>query len=161
MYTKIEEAAFFFSKMEENLADPDHVYYLSAFLSAARSVLQHMVDEHHTSWDDLEKKYNDDWDVVKFFRDKRNYSIHHGQVVPDRIEIVITEHITITDSFDVVDAAPSSTVDVQPSTSSVEKKTYFTDAAEYVLNHDGEVINLCRQYLRCLQSMLADIASGT
>ena len=167
MNTKLDEADFFFSKMIENQFDPDQLYYLSAFLSAARSVLQQNVLEL-VSWRDLKKEYTDDWDLVDFFRLKRNFSIHHGQVVPGHVKIEVSEHLHLEDSLSVYRdgelesvSAPAPAPNVQSNASAIERTIYFTDVPDSLSENGGEVFDLCRRYLRCLENILADMNKTT
>jgi hypothetical protein len=62
---KLNEASFFLGKLEQDyLKHPDFDYYLSAFISSARSVLWIMRSEYHTieGWEDwyISKKPDQD-----------------------------------------------------------------------------------------------------
>src|SRR5262245_53350076 len=89
--------------MEASIDDPKAFQYeLSAFLSAARSVLQYALEEAK------QKPNGQRWyeaqvsgaAVLKFFKDKRDVNIHAEPVRPSRhIAVAFTEHMTISDSI--------------------------------------------------------------
>ena len=81
---KLDEAQYFLDRLGQ-LPEPDSFRYeLSAFLSAARSALQYALEEAKTkpggqAWYDAQVSGKT---LVKFFRDKRDISIHRQPVVP-------------------------------------------------------------------------------
>jgi len=88
---KIGEAKYFLEKMEESIPDRRAFRYnLSAFLSAARSVLQYAMKE---SWGKGRIDWYDDtvveYEALKFFRDKRDVNIH-GEPIKPSMDISIT-----------------------------------------------------------------------
>jgi len=92
---KIGEARFFLARMEESVEDRGSFrYYLSAFLSAARTVLQYALEESERKnsrqwYDDTVGKFK----LMKdFFKDKRDANIHREEPIdPSR-------HVTIANS---------------------------------------------------------------
>ena len=98
---KLREAKFFLARMEESVEDREAFrYYLSAFLSAARSVLQYARKESEENgrldWYDTTVARSD---VLRFFKDKRNVNIHGEPISPSRdISIVISEAICVFSS---------------------------------------------------------------
>jgi hypothetical protein len=89
--------------MESSIDDPEAFQYeLSAFLSAARSVLQYALEEakqkpNGQRWYEAQVSGNA---VLKFFKDKRDLNIHAESVRPSRhIAVAITEHITFSESI--------------------------------------------------------------
>ncbi len=89
---KLKEAEYFYSQMlKENNKYDYFTYNLSAFLSAARSVLQYALKEaKNKSEGQLWYKYHRNSSVyLKFFTDKRNFSIHQGPIKPSK-------HVKIT-----------------------------------------------------------------
>ena len=99
---KIREARFFLERMEESVEDREAFrYYLSGFLSAARSVLQYALEE-------IKKKGGQKWydnivagnEVLSFFKDKRDVNIHDEPVNPSsHISIAISEPISVFDAL--------------------------------------------------------------
>ena len=82
---KLEEAKYFYSKMIDEQENKDaFIYNLSAFLSAARSVLQYALNEVKTKSDG--KKWYDSLMasslVLKFFKDERDVNIHAEPILP-------------------------------------------------------------------------------
>lgn len=102
---KSDEAKFYLARMEESLGNRQHFrYYLSAFLSSARSVLQYALKESG-------EKGRQDWydgtvagkDVLQFFKDKRDVNIHGEPVNPSsHIAITPSSGVMIFDSVSVV-----------------------------------------------------------
>jgi len=83
--TKLEEAKYFYSKMLNEQGNRNaFIYNLSAFLSAARSVLQYALEEARV------KKGGQKWyenlmaasQLLKFFKDERDVNIHTEPVLP-------------------------------------------------------------------------------
>lgn len=87
---KLDEARYFYGQMLAQLKHRDPFYYnLSAFLSAARSVLQYACKEAKTKpggqrWYDAQMENK----PLGFFRNKRDISIHSEPVKPSK-------HITV------------------------------------------------------------------
>ena len=93
---KIGEAKFFLEKMEGAVGDRQHFrYYLSAFLSAARSVL-HFADT------EAKKKDKREWyvdnvtqtniarnNILKDFREKRDANQHRGEPVDPARDVTV------------------------------------------------------------------------
>lgn len=95
---KYEVASFFYSKMRETPGGKEFRYYLSAFLSAARSIFQYSIKEGKSKpgwrkW--YEDKMNSE--VMKYFRNKRNSNIHTTPL-PQNIMLVINETLNIAES---------------------------------------------------------------
>jgi hypothetical protein len=106
---KIQEAEYFLSQMCENNERPFFNYNLSAFLTAARSVLQYAFEESKTkpngkSWYDPAIQNRP---VVKFFKDKRDINIHASEPVNPSADINIGINDTISLSDEVfMDCTP-------------------------------------------------------
>ena len=89
---KLGEAEYFLQRMRDVIEDRDHFKYnLSAFLSAARSVIQYIFED--TAIDYLDqcngkvKRKADVWycrtmecKILKYLRDKRDLNIHEGPI---------------------------------------------------------------------------------
>jgi hypothetical protein len=94
---KIAEAAFFLQHMESALFMPsDFEHFLSAFLSAARSVLQYALEEARLkaggeAWYVAQVTGNP---VLKFFKDRRDANIHVSPAALNR-------EISVTDTFNI------------------------------------------------------------
>lgn len=156
---KLEEARFFFEKMTHNQSDPDFTYYLSAFLSAARSVLQILYKrckkQRKCSW--YVDQVKDE--TVKFFRCKRNFNIHEGHN-PQTIKIRVSSEIILGDSVGITkyeEGKPVKQISLPelPSKESrntpVTRKVYFSDPSA---PGDGEIFVLSRSYLEKLNCIL-------
>ena len=96
---KLREAKFFLARMEESVEDREAFrYYLSAFLSAARSVLQYAFEEskrkNNRQW---YEKTVAEYGVLSFFKDKRDANVHREDPVnPSRdITIAISEGVGV------------------------------------------------------------------
>jgi hypothetical protein len=102
--------------MEASIDDSDAFRYeLSAFLSAARSVLQYAFEEATTKpngrqWYEAQVSGSA---VLKFFKDKRDLNIHVEPVRPSRhIAVSITEQIRISDSVRIIKQKEDGTIEV-------------------------------------------------
>ena len=98
---KIEEAQYFLNRLTDpQLEIREFSFELSAFLTAARSVLQYSLKEAEQKsggkpWYDNEvKKY----EAVKYLKEKRNISVHAAPVIPGKIiNIHIEEQLGVGD----------------------------------------------------------------
>jgi len=110
---KLEEARYFYAEMVKQQEDRKvFKYNLSAFLSAARSVMQYACDEVDPKKGGKNggQKWYNDWmnssGVLRFFRDKRNFNIHTDPIDPRKhvkghsavvIRVYTSSHIKVTD----------------------------------------------------------------
>lgn len=102
---KFLEAKYFYKGMIETETSREHFSYnLSAFLSAARTVLQYALEETKLkrggqAWHD---KFIANSNVFRFFIDKRNVNIHEEPVpLKAQHNISINETIHISDSIHI------------------------------------------------------------
>jgi len=103
---KIIEAEYFYSRMKQEQHDRDAFRHnLSAFLSAARSVLQYALKEAETKtggkqWYDTQVS---SYPALKFFKDKRDINIHASPVqFRQHVNIHITETLRVFESVSFV-----------------------------------------------------------
>ncbi len=104
-HEKLKEAKYFAQSMEASINNPEFFSYeLSAFLSAACSVLQYVYERIRANPNERQW-YNDQMSasaIFRFFKCKRNFNIHTEPVHPSKhIAISITEHINISTSIGV------------------------------------------------------------
>ena len=165
---KLAEAKYFLSHLSPSASNPNHFSFeLSAFLSSARSVLQYALEEAKTKqggqvWYDAQLTSAPE---IKYFKDKRNVSIHVRPVEPDR-RIVIGETaavsfgeslaIKVTDSDGnlieerhVTSSDPSSPP--IPPTTTVEVSYHLAD-----WNGPEDVETLCSRYCSAIEAVLID-----
>ncbi|QOY87863.1 hypothetical protein [Paludibaculum fermentans] len=149
--TKISEAEFFLGKLvEARDRETEYRHYCSAFLNAARSILQYAHKECQTNtggqaWYDAE--VNDP--VIGFFKTERDLNIH-------------TRPVTTTHQKAVV-MSPPGTLKFKPGTSDVEhftppgemgaQSTLFISFNDWTGKEDAT--ELCRQYLSKLKALVA------
>lgn len=162
---KLKEARHFMRRMESSIDDPETFQYeLSAFLSAARSVLQYALDEvkqkpNGQSWYEAQVSGNA---VLKFFKDKRDLSIHVKPVQPSRkIVTIVNECINISDSVMIEIQREDGATEIgelkevspvsKPQESSVEVKINYV-FVDWVGPED--IIDLSRQYLENLENFV-------
>ena len=102
---KLEEAKYFFSKMQSDKEDPvAFKHNLSACLSSARSVMQYALDEAKNKTGG--QKWYDGWmkssPILTFFKNKRDYNIHTAPVVLlKHTNITVTETVRISESIKI------------------------------------------------------------
>jgi hypothetical protein len=169
---KLEEARYFLSRMAASTNQPKTFRYeLSAFLSAARSVLQYALEEVKAKpngqiWYD---KQVSNYAVVKFFKDKRNVSIHRQPVVPETaLTIKQTDVIHVSDwlSIRIISqegnvvgektTAPEPAPRQEPPPPETGYRYTFTD---WTGPEDGPT--LCSIYLQAIEAIVNDgVAKG-
>jgi hypothetical protein len=164
---KLEEARFFLARMDETIADPSAFrYHLSAFLSAARSVLQYAKEEAS------KKPKGEHWyntavagnQILAFFKDKRDINIHQDPVRPSRhVSVESTVHVGVSVSMTyvlrqadgtVVEEGGSEPQPKKPLPPSTTKTTYRASFKDWSGNED--VLALSQQYIDALQTFIED-----
>jgi len=125
---KFREAAYFFGVMKAQVNDRNaFVYNFSAFITAARSVVQYALEECKTTttgktWYD---NYVSGTDLIRYFKDKRDVNIHEEPVVPNAAYTVeATMHLSISGTCSVKVFARDADGNL------VEKATPASEAAE-------------------------------
>lgn len=156
---KINEAEYFYSRMKQEQTDRDAFRYnLSAFLSAARSVLQYALKEAEIKaggkqWYDSQVS---NYPVVKFFKDKRDINIHANPVqFRQNVNVHITETVRGIASVSFIvrdkngniksqgsDASPPQPIKA-PETSSIVTYQFFFD--DWLGGED--IITISKTYL--------------
>lgn len=159
---KLNETEYFLRGMQREKNEPDHFRYeLSAFLSAARSVLQYACKEAESKqggqkWYDQHMQDR----VLRFFRKERNLDIHKR---PTRSNAEY--HVRVVDNVYVVDPLPPVTaqgdvVRMDPRSAGPDSLGSETVNVDYYFgnwqNGNSEVLALCRDYLIRLQTVVAD-----
>lgn len=162
---KIKEAEFFYDKMlSVDGGIDEYKYYLSAFLSAARSVLQYaLMEAEHIpggrNWYDLNVSKNP---VLRFFKDKRNVNIH-AQPVDFRkdVNIKITETIRVSESISIIKKDSEGNIIEEYHSKSKKSKPKIEIPPEITHKYwfddwsGGEDIpTLCKKYLDDLNSFV-------
>lgn len=158
---KVREAAFFLSKLQEQsrLAFGDHErfdYYLSAFLSAARSVDYRLRHGHGTKYTAFRENI---WDpglapaeqrLLKFMTDDRNLEVHEAGSGRLQGE----ERIPIRGRYE--DGSGSITAFGPPGAPPAEviKPAYTFDLD----GHPVPVVECCREYVRLLERLVQEFA---
>lgn len=158
--------------MCENNERPFFTYNLSAFLTAARSVIQYALKESETkpngkSWYDSAVQSRP---VVKFFKDKRDINIHAEPINPSaEINIGINDAITLSDEVFITltdkdgnvvaeERVPRSqpTREIQSNEPVVNYRFIFRD-----WSGSEDVVALSRQYIKELNEIISDgVARG-
>jgi len=163
--SKLNEAKYFYSRMLSEAGNRTNFgYNLSAFLSAARSVLQYALKEAQEKvggkqWYDSQMSASQ---VLTFFKCKRNINIHTEPVqVNERTSIQFTEEVHISDTVhirildqngNIIEESPSSQPPTKPpSATKVSNRFTFPD-----WSGPEDVQHLCEIYLRELQLVVTD-----
>ena len=162
---KIGEAEFFYHQMSAEItARKPFKYNLSAFLSAARSVLQYARKEASSKqgghrWYDTHISSSS---ILNFFKSKRDVNIHRRPIDPSMaVDIAIEDAVGLSDSIDVFlqkengdileqESSQPSMPDKSPSVS-VSYQYFFSD---WVGPED--VLTLSKMYLSELRSLIND-----
>ncbi|MFW6196909.1 MAG: hypothetical protein ACOC5D_06205 [Thermoplasmatota archaeon] len=160
----MEEAKFFYSKMEETKRKgKEFTYNLSAFLTAARSILQYLRDEvkggPNQSWYD---NYVSSNKILQFFKDRRDFNIHEEPINPKE-KVRITETLSLSESLTIKKDDEIIHHSDELSNSEAEKNNQKSQKAEvehsYIFKEWGgkePVLELCKKYLKELENMLEE-----
>jgi hypothetical protein len=167
---KIDEATYFYSQMLQELNNRETFNFnLSAFLSAARSVLQYGLKEAKT------KKGGQRWcetriagsRVLSFFKDKRDFNIHSEPLTPiQHVEETIKSTIHFTGSVSIIHRDAKGNILYQsppepPESKAKQIKTEppTTAKTRYFFsdwNGNQDVMTLSEMYLNELQHVVED-----
>lgn len=169
---KLEEAKHFLSRMiDEQENRKVFVYNLSAFLSAACSVMQYAQKEA------AKKKGGQEWyrqwmtssPLLSYFREKRGYNIHTAPIDPRKhVNIHITEVVRISESVHIKVTDKEGKVKEEREIKEEEKPKVSLEAApessvksesRYEFNDwqgKEDVITLCRLYIQELEKAIQD-----
>jgi hypothetical protein len=166
--TKLDEAAHFLAAMSATQATPRVFQYnLSAFLSAARSVLQYSLEEARTrpggqAWYDSSVSQST---TIAFMKDQRDGNIHYQPVQPAKdVTLRVFDGARASDESEVAHfdsngvliereaRPPRPPAAVAPlSPHSVEYRYRFAS-----WQGQGGVIDLAKEYLDEIRAMVAD-----
>ncbi|MBI4341827.1 MAG: hypothetical protein HY599_00495 [Candidatus Omnitrophica bacterium] len=158
---KLEEAKYFLGQMAKEELNPEvFKHNLSAFLSSARSILQYSLEEAENkangkAWYDAHMNGNQ---LLKYFKEKRNVSIHTEPVKPRR-HITFTKTIGPSSSFRII--GEKSEYKSPPKDTNAESE--HTAITHNFVDWKGseDVLTLCRRYLGDLEAFIIDgIAQG-
>lgn len=165
---KLEEAQYFYSRMVvEHGKRGIFKHNLSAFLSAARSVMQYANEEAKTKnggqrwYDDLMNSS----DVLSFFKDKRDLNIHTSPTDPrprKRATVTVILHVLPSEQVKVTDKNGKVKEEREikeepkprkaPKTSARSKLIYVFD--DWTGSED--LITLCKMYIEELENVVQD-----
>ncbi len=165
--SKLKEAEYFYSRMVSETDNRGNLLFdLSAFLSAARSVLQYACKEAQTKsggkqWYDNHFKLSK---VLAFFKDKRNINVHMQPVqVNQHTSIQLTEVIRISESIHIkkfdqngrlIGEYSSEPSEPPPAPEIPPKVTHRFTFPDWSGTED--VLELCHLYLNELQRVVED-----
>lgn len=165
--SKLGEAQYFYSRMASETANRCHfLYNLSAFLSAARSVLQYALKEAKS------KPNGQQWyaahitskEVLTFFKDKRNINVHMQPIktqVTQHTSNQLTDVVHISESIHIkkfdqtghlieeYSSEPSETPPASEIPPNVRHRFTFSD-----WSGPEDVLELCHLYLNELQHVI-------
>jgi hypothetical protein len=163
VHKKLREAAFFLDKLrgQEPVIfgdkEPFH-FYLSAYLSAARSVILRLEREHVLRYNVWRKRWHkttlnaDQYSLMIFMADERNYEVHESS--PNRI--VGEEGVKLPGGTHSRDGAIFTHSGPAGTESVVSRPTYsFTKDG-----NDVKVTKACAEYLELLQQMVAEFEAA-
>ena len=136
---KFREAAYFLGVMKSNANDRNaFVYNFSAFISAARSVVQYALEECKSNT--ASKQWYDNYvansTMIRYFKDKRDVNIHEEPVVPNaayKVELTIPLVISGSTSVKVMARDANGIF--------VEKSTPASDVAENSISTPPSIRN--------------------
>lgn len=164
---KLEEAKYFYSRMiEEQENIRAFKYYLSAFLSSARSVLQYA--EREAKKKPGGKKWYDNYisnnPILKFFKHKRDINIHVKPVQPSaHIDVEIIEPLHISESVSITVTDEKGNIKHQFRSEkpkpAITKPTMVKVMYKYRFKDwkgNEDVLELCQKYIEELEKIVKD-----
>ena len=175
---KLDEARHFLSQMSSTLNQRKTFNYkLSAFLAAARSVLQYANKEATNANKEATRKPGGQaWydaqvagkPIVKFLKERRDVSIHTEPIVPSAsVEGSFADTVHPSDSVSCVIEHADGLREVRTAASSPEVEPQETTVAvNYAYYFDGwagkeDLLTLCSAYLTDIERIVADgVANG-
>ena len=165
--SKLNEATYFYSRMLSETGNRENLLFdLSAFLSAARSVLQYSLKEAQT------KSGGQQWyeghvtasRVLSFFKDKRDVNVHTKPIqISQHTSIELTEVIRVSESIHIkkfdqtgnLTGEYSSEPSQPPPAPEIPPKgSHRFTFPDWSGNED--VLQLCDLYLKELQRVVVD-----
>lgn len=165
--SKLKEARYFYSRMVSETDNRDNLLFdLSAFLSAARSVLQYSLREAQPKpggqqWYDSHITSSK---VLVFFKDKRDINVHTQPVqVNQHTSIQLTEVVHVSESIHIkkfdqtgrlIDEYSSEPSKPSPAPKIPPKVTHRSIFPDWSGTED--VLQLCHLYLKELQHVVED-----
>ena len=164
---KIKEAEYFYNQILKAEEDGDvFKYNLSAFLAAARSVLQFALKEAKT------KKGGERWYnsaiskniVISFFKDKRDINIHIEPVrIRKDVSILIRETLKISESIRIIKKDTNGNIigESRSKPESPKIKEEIAPETTYKFKFDDwpgteDIFTLCQKYLVELKNIVSD-----
>ena len=158
---KLAEAEFFFGHLSTEgrpLAPGGHFdFYLSAFLSAGRSVIrvfifecQHQYDGWYNNWRDNEITA-DERDLIEFFRRQRGESVHKtgAKVVVHDVVIPIVQFMQ-----EVTHRGWQ--VDLSSGIPGTPRPGFIGQTRKFPALKDEDVVAVCHKYLGLLSRLVSD-----
>ena len=165
---KLCEARYFLSRLGLSSSHmKEFSFELSAFLSAARSVLQYACKEAKTKHGGIEwyRDHMKNVPVLRYFRDKRDLSIHVKPVVPNlhisatpitvsisihaSLNLQVTDHNgSVIEERNIISPTPKSET---PSSPPVIVSYHFSD-----WSGDEDIETLCYQYIAAIEAIVKD-----
>lgn len=164
---KIKEAEYFYNQMLKAEEDINAFKYnLSAFLAAARSVLQFALKEAETKkggkqWYDSAISKNM---VISFFKDKRDVNIHTEPVkVRKDINILIKETLRVSESIRIIKRDANGNIIEESQSESEPPKIQKEIPPEAIYKFkfndwsgSEDIPTLCQKYLTELKNIVSN-----
>ncbi|MFN2453017.1 MAG: hypothetical protein ABR577_02225 [Pyrinomonadaceae bacterium] len=161
---KISESEYFYSRMKVEVNDPEAFKFnLSAFLSAARSVLQYALEEAKImrggeAWYSGQVNSSK---VAKFFKDRRDINIHQKPIALSQ-SITIEEVLRVSESGSItkIDEQDSVTTEnFPPTTSFLAEDSQDGNSTKFSYSFPewpstNDALSLCDIYLSELKAIV-------
>jgi hypothetical protein len=167
---KLNEASYFLVGMMNNQgACGSFQFNYSAFLSAARSVLQYAHEEVDQDRKDNKRRNAINWyqkaveknKAIKWGQDERDENIHHSPATPNASVKVFPKEIVanIENVFAYLNRTLVSDGSQKPKSESAEPTTYARPEYKYTSSRwEGpeDLLEVCAKYLRELDALVKD-----
>lgn len=166
---KLEEGEFFLERLTNAKMQPEHFrHYLSAFLTATRSVAQYIRERDQTWYDSwISGLKATDRELFDYMKQKRDLNIHVERVtLRNTVKVTIQAAFRIVDSFTArlirkdgsVEDHAVSKEPVPPS----HKPNQIAESREYYFeNGHKEVVAMCEGFLQLSQRLVKDFECRT
>ncbi|HBJ00296.1 MAG TPA: hypothetical protein DDY89_04355 [Lysinibacillus sp.] len=169
MQFKLNEAEFFFGNMREHEQDDDKLYfryYLSAFVSSLRSVLQYAYEYDSKKYEKLvtNLKYK------KYFTGIRNENIHQKPVNVSKVKSIELRSMVVIEPKSIVYTLDEGQLKKMPiedliESFEIQKSSEPPDQKDYLIGEnqmeyfiDDSLLDICKKYIEEIEKFVQEFS---